>query len=159
MKQSIILLPLCILFLLSSIKANGTSLPEISDIHGLWIENGKQKVAVWIENCEDQLCGRIFWLKKPFYADGKPKLDSHNPDEALRNTPRCGLKILDGFSPAKNNTWNGGKIYNPSDGRTYSSTIHLAEDGTLKVRGYIGIPLFGKTTKWQRPLNNLTECS
>ena len=127
---------------------------------GLWIEAKKHKIAVWVEECQAQLCGRIYWLKKPLAKNGKPKLDNKNPNAALRTRPQCGLQILSGFSPSKKtNVWQNGKIYNPKSGKTYQSNIYVAKDGTLKIRGYIGISLFGKTLKWHRPKQKLSPCN
>ena len=97
------------------------------DIRGLWVDNresDKHKVGVLIEECDGALCGRIIWLKKPM-AGGEPKRDQHNPDAALRERPLCGLKILTGFKPGKAPSWFSGYIYNPNDGRTFNSTIHV----------------------------------
>ncbi len=128
------------------------------DIHGLWIEKRKKKLAVWIEDCGNTLCGSIYWMKKPLDKKGQPKLDPHNPDTKLRNRPRCGMKILSGFVKNKENHWKEGKIYNPDNGSTYSSKIELSKSGILKVRGFIGLSLFGKTLKWERPEQKLQHC-
>ena len=139
--------------------ANGSSKPDNSDIHGLWLESKKQKVAVWIEDCDGGLCGRIYWLKKPLTKDGLAKRDPRNPNAALRDRPLCGLKTLSGFRRVDEDTWSDGQIYNPKDGRTFSSTIKLKDDGSLKIRGYVGISLFGKTLTWQRPQKKLQPCN
>ncbi|MBI5920579.1 MAG: DUF2147 domain-containing protein [Betaproteobacteria bacterium] len=131
------------------------------DVRGLWVdhrESDQRKVAVWIEDCDGLLCGRIFWLRKPLSTQGQPKRDKHNPDAALRDRPLCGLKILSGFRRVTESTWGGGQIYNASDGRTFSSTISLENDGSLRIRGYVGISLFGKTVEWVRPQENLGRC-
>ncbi len=131
------------------------------NVHGLWVdhrEGNKRKVAVWIEDCDGLLCGRIYWLKKPLSARGHPKRDKHNPDAALRDRPLCGLRILSDFRRVNDDSWSAGQIYNPSDGRTFSSTISLESDGTLRIRGYIGISLFGKTVEWVRPQENPERC-
>ena len=131
------------------------------DIHGLWINNkdvGKQKFAVMVEDCGSKLCGRLYWLKKPLSASGLPKRDKHNPNEALRDRPLCGLQILTGFQYVSDNTWNSGEIYNPDDGLTFSSTMKLAPEGSLKIRGYVGISLFGKTLEWVRPTEEIARC-
>jgi uncharacterized protein (DUF2147 family) len=126
---------------------------------GLWVEAKKHKIAVWVEECQAQLCGRIYWLKKPLSKNGKPKLDAKNPNVALRSRPQCGLQILSGFSPTKkSNVWKGGEIYNPKSGKTYQSNIQIAKDGTLKIRGYVGISLFGKTLRWERAKEKLKPC-
>jgi uncharacterized protein (DUF2147 family) len=141
----------------------GTSAPAGGDeIRGLWVDNRdghKRRVAVWIDDCGGNLCGRIYWLRKPLTAGGKPKRDQHNPDVALRERPLCGLTILSDFRPEKQRTWNSGRIYNPNDGRTYSSTMVLQDDGTLAVRGFVGIAAFGKSVEWVRPREPLDRCS
>jgi uncharacterized protein (DUF2147 family) len=104
------------------------------------------------------LCGRIYWQKKPLSADGQPKRDRHNPDAALRERPLCGLRILTGFRHTKDGAWSAGHIYNPNDGRTYSSTLQLEPDGSLRIRGYVGLSLFGKTVEWVRPQEVLARC-
>jgi uncharacterized protein (DUF2147 family) len=129
-----------------------------TDIFGLWLENENQNVAVWIEQCENQLCGYIYWLRKPLTRKGLPKRDKHNPDESLRQHPLCGLKLLSGFSLEEDNSWSDGEVYSPEDGYTFSSSIERTEEGTLHIRGYFGIPLFGKTVDWHRPEKDLQPC-
>lgn len=129
-----------------------------SQIEGVWLESNKQKMAVWIEQCEQELCGYIYWLKSPYDDDGLPKLDSKNPDSTLQNRSQCGLKILSGFSSRSKTSWSGGQVYNPKDGKTFNGSIRLTDEGDLKVRGYVGISLFGKTLTWQRPSQELEPC-
>lgn len=150
------LLLLSALFVTSNALSSEAVLNE--NVYGLWLESDKQKVAVLVEACGQQLCGKIVWLKDAYAKDGGPKLDHKNPEKALRQIPRCGLNILKGFSKTEQNHWSGGTIYNPSDGDTYRSTVELTEEGLLDVRGYVGIPLFGITTTWIRPDKNLKLC-
>jgi uncharacterized protein (DUF2147 family) len=130
------------------------------DIRGLWIDHRdpqKRKVAVWIEDCDGLLCGHIYWLKKPL-ANGRPKRDRHNPDARLRDRPLCGLRILQSFRHSGNGTWSAGQIYNPGDGRTFSSTMTLKSDGGLRISGYFGLSLIGKTVEWVRPQEKPGRC-
>jgi uncharacterized protein (DUF2147 family) len=130
-------------------------------IQGLWVDNkdpNRQKFAVMVEDCGSKVCGSLYWLKKPLFANGLPKRDKHNPNEALRDRPLCGLQILTGFQPANDALWQDGEIYNPDDGLTFSSTMKLSPEGTLKIRGYVGISLFGKTLEWVRPAEEITRC-
>jgi len=158
-KNIFIIVPLSFVLIVLTLNVFAKEKDKTTTIYGVWIEVKKHKVAVIIEDCENQLCGHIYWLKKPFSATGKRKLDVNNPDHSLRGRPQCGLTILSGFSKSKkSNLWRGGKIYDPKSGKTYKSNIRISKDGLLKVRGYIGISLFGRTVKWQRPEKELTPC-
>jgi len=150
-----------VLSLMMSASAYANTHDEIKtqNIHGPWLEQKKSKVAVWIENCGDQLCGHVYWLKKPLNDQGLPKRDPNNINPDLRERLLCGLTLLTGFTPDEENSWHEGKIYNPSNGQTYKSTISLAEDGSLDIRGYVGISLFGKTSTWIRPQEQLQSCT
>ncbi len=146
---------------LASPAAGAAQGSDPEDVRGLWVDHrdgDKRKVAVWIEDCDGLLCGRIYWLKKPLSAGGAPKRDRHNPDAALRDRPLCGLRILTGFRRTKESTWGSGHIYNPNDGRTFSSTMSLQHDGSLRIRGYVGVSFFGKTVEWVRPQEPLERC-
>ncbi len=130
------------------------------DVRGLWIDHRdpqKRKVAVWIEDCDGLLCGHIYWMKKPL-ANGRPKRDHRNPEPRLRDRPLCGLRILSGFKRAGDGAWSAGQIYNPGDGRTFSSMMTLESDGGLRISGYIGLSLIGKTVEWVRPQEKPGRC-
>lgn len=60
-----------------------------------------------------------------------------------------GMHILRDLEP-DGDSWDHGKILDPKKGKLYSCKISLEDKNTLKVRGYIGKPLFGKTFKWKR---------
>ena len=117
---------------------------------GLWVtEGGKSHIKIAL--CGIKLCGRIVWLKEPLAEDGKIKYDVNNPDKELRQRSIIGLHLLEGFvASAEVDVWENGTIYNPEDGKTYSCTLTLLNFDTLKVRGYVGLPLFGKTQIWKR---------
>lgn len=114
------------------------------DPTGVWLME-KKKVAIKIYQCDDGLCGRIVWLKQPLDRRGRPKRDKRNPDAAARNRPLCGIEVLRGLTPAGQDRWDGGTIYNPKDGKTYAASLRAAAADTLEVRGYVGFPLLGKT--------------
>jgi uncharacterized protein (DUF2147 family) len=83
-------------------------------------------------------------------GSGKEQFDVHNPDLAKRKIPLIGLVILKDFKFDGENQWVGGTIYDPKNGKTYSCTLTLADPGTLKLRGYIGFSLLGRTEVWGR---------
>jgi uncharacterized protein (DUF2147 family) len=118
----------------------------------LWLTE-ERDAHVRIERVGATYEGRIVWLKEPDYpADdamaGRPKVDRENPLEALRGTPIMGLRIVQGFR-FDDGEWRDGTIYDPNNGKTYRCRMWF--DGeTLRVRGYIGIPLLGRSTSWTR---------
>lgn len=126
---------------------------------GLWT-NEKQTVAVHIESCADEnnLCGRIVWLKKPYHRDGSLKRDHYNPKPELRDQGLCNLEILKGFSEYGENRWENGRIYNPEEGQTYRASLELVSGDEMRVRGYVLLPVFGKTQVWQRLATAPGEC-
>lgn len=78
------------------------------------------------------------------------RLDAKNPDEALRGKPLRGQLILRGLGYDGEGSYSGGTIYDPDSGRTYKLKAELLADGTLKIRGFIGFALLGRTQIWTR---------
>ncbi len=119
-----------------------------ADVTGVWLtEKGDAKIK--IAPCGDQLCGHIVWMLKPLDDEGKEKLDKNNPDEALRARPILGLKLLNGFVRDAG-AWTGGHIYSPRDGKSYNANMVLDGPDKLRLRGYVGLPLLGRTEVWTR---------
>ncbi len=117
------------------------------DIIGFWFTANKD-AKIEIYKASEKFYGKIVWLKTPTNENGKPKVDKHNPDETKRSNPIVGLVLLNGFV-FKGDEWKG-TIYDPESGKTYSSYLSLKDNNTLKVRGYIGISLLGRTEVWTR---------
>jgi uncharacterized protein (DUF2147 family) len=127
-----------------------------ASIVGKWnTENGRGVVEVYEK--DGSLRAKIISLKEPnFPADdkkgmaGKPKIDRENPDPKLRDRPIAGLEIMHSLKPTESNKWEGGKIYDPETGNTYSCKMTLVSSNHLHLRGYLGISLLGRTTTWTR---------
>ena len=64
--------------------------------------------------------------------------------------PILGMDLIAGFTPEGEGKWRGGTIYDPRDGKTYKCAMSLQPDGSLEVRGYVGLAIFGKTVVWTR---------
>jgi uncharacterized protein (DUF2147 family) len=146
-----ILLPVFIL--MAAQWAHGA---ERDAILGFWsIPEDEARFEIY--RCGVDYCGRLSYLKEPLYPatnengmGNKPLVDRKNPNPSLRQRPLLGLTIFQGFHYVGDSTWEGGRIYNPDDGRVYRGRITLWGD-TLKMRGYIGLPLLGRTQIWTRP--------
>ncbi len=123
---------------------------EAGDVLGIWLNEDKDaQIKIYKEN--KNYFGKIVWLKDPIDEEtGKPKTDKENPDESLHKVPTLGLLILKNFE-FDEDEWNDGTIYDPKSGKTYSCYM-IFPDGKekLKIRGYIGISLLGRTSYWTR---------
>jgi uncharacterized protein (DUF2147 family) len=124
-----------------------------ADPQGVWLTEGRD-AAVAITPCAGDdwllLCGRIVWLQDATDESGRPRRDARNPDPARRSRPLCGLVVMGGLRPSGPDSWDGGSVYNPQDGRIYSGDMALLADTTLRVRAYLGVPFFGQTQVWTR---------
>ena len=125
-------------------------------ILGTW-NNEEKNAQIEIFACDGRYCGRIVWLKEPNYPAGSteglpatPKLDRNNPDPQKRKDPVLGLVIVRDFQTEEENRLTNGTVYDPKNGKTYKGKITLISHGRLELRGYIGIPLIGRTTTWTR---------
>ena len=130
-------------------------------VTGLWLteegdKGGRARVEV-SRTADGEFVGEIVWLEEPRFPPGEPmagepKVDLENPDPEKRDRPVLGLEILSGFTYEGDGRWSGGTIYDPANGKTYKARMSLdsAGDDTLDLRGYVGIPLFGRTTTWTR---------
>jgi uncharacterized protein (DUF2147 family) len=115
---------------------------------GEWLTaEGTSKILIYKSG--EEFLGKISWLKEP-EKDGKPRVDEKNPDEHLKTQPLLGLVILHGFTFDGDDTWKGGKIYDPKSGNDYSAKMTLDDEKTLKLRGYVLVPLLGRTETWTR---------
>ncbi|MEZ7992977.1 MAG: DUF2147 domain-containing protein [Flavobacteriaceae bacterium] len=66
-----------------------------------------------------------------------------------KNAPILGMNILTGLQK-EGDEWSGGKILDPKNGKEYKCYIQLLDENTLKIRGYIGFSVFGRTAIWKR---------
>jgi uncharacterized protein (DUF2147 family) len=125
--------------------------PAAADPTGLWwAEGGAAQVR--ITNCGGGLCADVAWLRSPFDINGCPLRDDNNPDPALRQRQMIGTRLLEGLQPrtGESGRWEGGRIYDPTSGRTYRATMTLESDDRMLVRGYLGFEFIGRTTTWIR---------
>lgn len=80
----------------------------------------------------------------------RSKVDNKNPDPALQQRELLGLELFSGFHFDGKERWVDGKIYDPNSGKTYKCVITIVDADTLRVRGFIGIVLLGRTEIWTR---------
>ena len=122
---------------------------QTNQIEGVWItqddETGKKKSEVLLYKNEGKLYGKILNL---LLEEDKGKLCVNCKGEN-KNLAIEGMVIVEGLE-LNGKTWEEGTILDPKSGKTYSCYITFENDNTLKVRGYIGVSLLGRTQKWIR---------
>ena len=117
---------------------------------GLWKtvddKTGMPRAIVGIYMQNGKYFGRI---ERSFTPGAETRVCSVCTDER-RNQPIIGLLILRNVT-LRDGEYGGGDILDPDTGSVYRCKFHLEKDGTvLVVRGFIGIPLLGRSQTWQR---------
>ena len=114
---------------------------------GMWRtvddKSGQNKSTVEIYEEGGKVFGKIVSLTEPNDKQGRPKTCTACTG-ADKDKPIIGLVIIRDLAPS-GNTYKGGTIMDPEDGKVYKAEIWVEGD-KLKVRGYIGV--FYKTQTW-----------
>jgi uncharacterized protein (DUF2147 family) len=106
----------------------------------------KSVVSIWEE--AGKLYGRIQKLVDPDPKDPNPRCTSCTGEQKGR--PVIGMKILWDLQK-DGDAWSGGTILDPESGKTYKCLLSVEDGGTkLKVRGFVGLSLLGRTQYWLR---------
>ncbi len=130
---------------------------EPDDITGTWLtadEDGNRDSVVEIFRDGLEYVGELRWIRNSVYPEGdpmagEPVVDRENPDPALRKRPLLGVRILWGLR-FDDDEWVGGRTYDARRGKVYKSKLKLKNKNRLKLRGYIGTPMLGKSVIWTR---------
>jgi len=116
---------------------------------GLWKsiddETKQPKSLIRIVDKDGVLTGRV----EKILTDKKDARCDKCTDER-KDQPVQGMTIITGMKK-DGDGWGGGEILDPNNGKVYRSQMKLADDGRkLEVRGYVGVPLLGRTQTWIR---------
>lgn len=119
---------------------------------GLWktIDDatGKPKALVRITEDHGVLEGKIEKLFREPGEEQDPKCTECT--DARKGQPILGMTILRGLKK-DGDEWSGGQILDPKNGKEYKSKAELKDGGAkLSVRGYIGVPMLGRSQTWLR---------
>lgn len=143
---------LFLLALLMAFPATTQAQQNADDVLGYWIP-GDDNARMYIYKQNGEYYGKLTELKQPNNPDGTPKRDVNNPDEEKRDRLMDGLVIMRGFEYDGDWEWEDGNIYDPRSGNDYSCEMWLEDRNTLKVRGYLGVSLLGRTETFIRDTN------
>jgi uncharacterized protein (DUF2147 family) len=116
------------------------------NIFGYWLTSGS---IVKIENCNNQVCGKIVTVFVEEGVDPESILDENNKDKSLRKRTIIGIDLLSEFEIKNKDqkTFKGGRIYDPRSGNSYKSNLYLNDNGILKVEGCLAFMCDGE--EWQ----------
>lgn len=144
---------ICLLLLVvgaALISVNPAAADESDTVLGYW---ATQDSILQVARAGEALSMKVVALQNPTYIEGEEagpvgavRVDMNNPEVSLRQRPILGLELLSDYAFSKDR-W-GGKIYDPQSGKTYSSTMWV-EDGSLQMRGYIGVSFLGRTQTFE----------
>lgn len=112
-------------------------------------ETKKAKSIVEISDAGDgTVVGKIVKLFKAPEEDQNPKCDKCEGER--KDQPVLGMTFLWGIKK-RSSDWGDGQILDPQKGKIYNAKVQVIEGGKrLKVRGFIGISLLGRTQYWER---------
>jgi uncharacterized protein (DUF2147 family) len=120
------------------------------DIIGKWKtiddETGKAKSIVEIFKATNgKIYGRVYKILT--VGEENKKCTACKGD--LKDKPITGMIIVSGLTK-DGDEWSGGTIMDPNKGKTYDCYITMESKDKLKVRGYMGVALLGRTQYWYR---------
>lgn len=140
------------LVLFLSLLISSAFAQDAQKITGIWWNAEKtSKIEVKEEN--GKFTGTVVYINPEKYVNGEPEKDTENPDVKLRSRSRLGLQILSGLQyNAGDKEWQGGRIYDPDNGKTYDCYAWLENNpNVLSIKGYVvGIKWLGRSTTWTR---------
>jgi uncharacterized protein (DUF2147 family) len=141
-----------LLITLALLSACGTALAQATPV-GVWKsiddKTKAERSQVRITESGGVLTGRI---EKLLAADAKQDAKCDKCEDDRKDKPIVGLEIIRGVKKAEaENTWEGGTILDPAEGKVYKVRLQPVEGGKkLEVRGYVGMPMLGRTQTWVR---------
>ena len=140
------------LSLAASALAAASAMAQDATPIGVWKtiddESGKPKSLVRITESNGELRGKIEKLFREAGEDPNPKCEKCEGN--LKDQPVIGMTIITGMKK-DGSEYNGGHILDPNNGKVYKSKLTVVEGGKkLDVRGYIGVPMLGRTQTWVR---------
>ncbi len=120
---------------------------------GLWKtiddKTKSERALVRISESGGVFTGRI---EKLLAADAKQDGTCDKCEDDRKDKPIVGMEIVRGVKKAdSDNTWDGGTILDANEGKIYKVRMQPADSGKkLEVRGYVGMPMLGRTQTWIR---------
>ena len=141
------------LLIATLLMLTGSAFAQASPV-GLWktIDDNTKKERSLIRVSE---AGGVFTgkIEKRLDADAKPTDICDQCTDDRKNQPILGLTLIRNVKQSADDKglWDGGDFTDPDNGKVYKVRLKPIDDGKkLEVRGYIGMPMLGRTQTWIR---------
>jgi uncharacterized protein (DUF2147 family) len=122
--------------------------PPAHQVIGNWLTQDRDGIIQISRTADGSYQGRIV-------GGGDPdRLDTTNPDPALRQQHLQGHVIMQGMRYLGDGHWSTGTIRDPNNGHVYKCRLQLLSPERLQVRGFLGISLLGRSQIWTRYSSN-----
>ncbi|MCA0931514.1 DUF2147 domain-containing protein [Lutimonas saemankumensis] len=133
----------CMIFALISFSSRAQGV--LGKWHSIDPDTGAKESVIQVYKEGNKLYGKIIEILNEEDKD-KTCTECTGKD---KNVPIQGLVIVRGLSE-EGDEWTGGKVLDPKNGKLYKCYISLESEDKLKLRGYIGFSLIGRTEYWYR---------
>jgi uncharacterized protein (DUF2147 family) len=128
--------------------STGFMYAQADKVLGIWLTEKKGSQVRVFKATDGKYYGKVEWLE-----DDKERLDTNNPDINLSKQKVFGSLILKKFNyNTSKSQWDGGTIYDPENGKTYTAFMWFEEaPAILHIKGYVmGMKFVGRQTLWTR---------
>lgn len=127
-----------IAIIISFLIFTGTYAQKKKDIVGYYQSADKTSIFKFYKS-GDKYVGKLVWMKRP------ERLDSMNPDPSKRTKKLLGSILVYGLTYDGKDSWTDGYVYDATKGKTFQCNFTRDANGNMEMRGYIGIPVLGKS--------------
>jgi len=115
---------------LLALEAGSAGATRPSDpVYGYWLTENRRAI-VEIAPCGEQACGVLVWTR--------------------RDSAACGERMIGDLERQDRGRWAGGYVRDPRSDKRYGAVLTVEDATRLTVRGYLGVPLLGRSQVWTR---------
>lgn len=126
-----------------------------SAVLGDWLVNTGDAVVRIYED-QGEYRGRVVWAGRESadWWEAEPPMeipwDDRHAAQKLKHAASLGVDILADLKFNGAELWADGRVFNVLNGKIYRCQLSLPKADVLKLKGYIGVPLFGGSVLWTR---------